>query len=766
MGKVFLTGHTGSVNKGCEAIVRSTVKILKQNQVEDITLFTNNMMDDYAVGINTICKIMPTSNYGKFRMRKIIAKLFLKIFGSYYLDELNQQKKCFELVNKGDVVFVIGGDTYCYGRPVGNYAANRFAHKRGAKTILWGCSIENELITNEMIKDLKSYDLICPREALTVENLIKIGVSPEKIVKIADPAFNLDMKKSVVNLDDSESIVGLNVSPIVKRNPKAYNAVIKFVAFILEKTNYKILLVPHVYKEGTLDAFELNDIKNSFKEYEQRFIEIKQELSCEMIKYCISKCKFFIGARTHSTIAAYSNNIPTIVIGYSIKSKGIAKDLFETTDKYVLNVEKMENDELINSFLFVEKNYDKIKRQLEKKNETYKKTTVDAIKKITEGFEIDRNKKIYWNDDSCSGCGACAEVCPQKCIEMKADKFGFLYPVVDNHNCINCGKCRSVCHYQNRGETKLPDKVMLAINRDSEIRNISSSGGVFWSLGNAIIKSGGIVFGCILDSNINVVHSSASTLVELEKMLGSKYVQSVMGNTFEQVERQLINGRKVLFSGTPCQINSLYSYLRKEYCNLYTVDFICHGVPSPLVWENYKAELEKKYYGKIVEGYFRDKTEGWKLFSMKLVFENGKIYRKNVKEDPFLRSFISDICLRKSCNNCAAKGIERCADFTLADLWGVKKIKPIFSDDRGVSALIIRGDKALELFCEIKNEFEIDDLEIEVLIKMNPSIVKSVNENKMRDSFINLVATKSFKYAYTKYVSNSLWAKIHRKLGF
>ena len=234
----------------------------------------------------------------------------------------------------------------------------------------------------------------------------------------------------------------------------------------------------------------------------------------------------------------------------------------------------------------------------------------------------------------CCGCAACVQRCPKQCISLKEDGEGFLYPVVDESLCVGCGLCEKVCPIINRPE-KLPVKEVLAVkNRNEDERMASSSGGVFVALAKKVIDQGGVVFGAVFDENWEVKHTYAESMGGVRPMMGSKYVQSRIGDTFRQAEKFLKDGRKVLFTGSPCQITALHNYLRKDYPNLLSVDFLCHGVPSPGVWRRYLDEVfdrsaRRAAAGKntvlssslkslpVITGIdFRDKTlHGWQKYS-------------------------------------------------------------------------------------------------------------------------------------------------------
>ncbi len=763
MSSLFLVGHTGSVNRGCEAIIRSTVELFNNAGIENIYVASDNIIDDRKVYLDRYCNIIPNNN--PISLKKIVAKGLDKVFKKKEPNEYLHYKDVFKKVKNGDIVLIVGGDTYCYSRPVSCYVAHKMAKKRGAKTVFWGCSIEEDLITDEMLRDLKRYDLICVREISSYDTLINNGIQPEKVIRISDPAFHLPVAyTSYPRILDEKNTVGINISPIIFENKNMKEYFIDLMRYIISDTNFNILLIPHVYKDGKEDSRVIDDIYNEF-ENEERINVISDCLSCTQIKYIISKCRLFIGARTHSTIAAYSSGVPTLVVGYSVKSRGIATDLFGKYDGYTIMYDKItKSDELINAFKNIAENETQIREILEKNLPDYKKMTVEAVDKIKNMGSWNLEKSVFTDKINCSGCGACYEICPVKCITMKKDNEGFLYPEVNSKECINCRRCESVCHYKNKPQTKQIDNVYAVYSKDKNVLNNSSSGGVFYHLAKEILKQDGVVFGACFNENFKVVHSYTNNEAELSRFMGSKYVQSDVGNSFNQVKVFLNNGKKVLFSGTPCQINGLISYLGKDYENLITLDFICHGVPSPDAWSKYLEEIKKKYNSQIKSISFRDKTYGWKVFSMKIVFENGEEYIRKVNEDEYLRHFLTDISLRQSCNSCNAKGIKRASDITVADFWGIENVKILNDDDNGVSVLITRSKKAEELFALIKNELVFKESDIETVIKLNPSIINSVCMNSLRERFFKTLNKNGFYSAYEKYCSLKIGAKIRRKL--
>lgn len=272
-----------------------------------------------------------------------------------------------------------------------------------------------------------------------------------------------------------------------------------------------------------------------------------------------------------------------------------------------------------------------------------------------------------------------------------------------------------------------------AINNDIEIRNHSSSGGIFFLIAKYVIEQGGVVFGAKYNDNWEVEHGFADNVNDVKSFLGSKYVQSSLGDAYSKVKSFLKDDRIVLFSGTPCQIYGLKAFLGKKYSNLVTVDLICHGVPSRLVWRKY---LEYRSAGrKIVNVNFRDKTEGWLEFSLKIDFKNGSFYRENQHEDAYMRGFLQDIYLRPACYECKFKGLERDTDITLADLWGCSEIYPEMFDNRGASLVLVQSVKGAQLWNSIKTKMNFCEIRDERYQKFNPNIMTPVALNKKRGKF-------------------------------
>ena len=298
---------------------------------------------------------------------------------------------------------------------------------------------------------------------------------------------------------------------------------------------------------------------------------------------------------------------------------------------------------------------------------------------------------------ACCGCGSCAQRCPQSCISMNADNEGFLYPTIHKDACIDCGLCDKVCPVLTPSTQHEPLSIYAAINKNEEIRLQSSSGGIFSLLAEQTINEGGVVFGAQFDEHWQVKLGYTEVLEGIAPFRGSKYVQARTENSFRLAEIFLQQGKKVLFTGTPCQIAGLKRFLRKEYDNLLTADCACYGVPSPKVWERYLQESVSHHSKQGISSIsFRDKATGWKNYSFTICLDNAPFIRQNRYKNNYLRAF--NLFLRPSCYKCHMKGLCSVADLTLADFWGITDVASQLDDDKGTGLVIIHTDKGEKAF--------------------------------------------------------------------
>lgn len=383
----------------------------------------------------------------------------------------------------------------------------------------------------------------------------------------------------------------------------------------------------------------------------------------------------------------------------------------------------------------------------------------------------------------CCGCWSCIQRCPKQCMSMEEDEEGFLYPKVDMDLCVNCGLCEKVCPIHNPGLSSSPLKVYVAKNLDERIRRDSSSGGIFTLLAESIISIGGVVFGARFNDNWDVIHDYTETIQGLADFRGSKYIQSQIGNAFFQVEQFLKQGRPVLFSGTPCQVAGLRRFLKTPYGNLLLVDFICHGVPSPHIWQQYLYETIMSIHDKSSEDVknqiekisFRDKNLGWKRFSFSLSFTcSGEVHSLNepLDKNEYLKGFLANLYLRPSCHLCKAKGWRSGSDITIADAWGIGDRMPDFDDDKGCSLISVLTTKGMHYLDSLYKTGKICVREVNenFIRRTNPSAFISAIPHKKRNKFFGRIKRGKDFYSTIKiclpeptYFDKVIWS-IKRRL--
>ena len=365
------------------------------------------------------------------------------------------------------------------------------------------------------------------------------------------------------------------------------------------------------------------------------------------------------------------------------------------------------------------------------------------------------------NKIDCCGCYGCYNICSTKAIEMIDDEKGFKYPVVNKEKCIHCGLCEKVCPIiNNKKEKEKNIKAYACINKDIDTRMKSSSGGMFALIADYILDLNGVVFGAEFDANFQVIHSYIENKEELYKFQGSKYVQSQIGEMYKKAKEFLEEDRYVLFTGTSCQIEGLYQYLRREYDKLYTQDIICHGVPSPKVWKKYLNEMNSKYKDIPKKISFRDKNRnGWQDFSMKLEY-NDTTYVLSHDEDIYMKAFLKDVCLRDSCYKCNFKKKNRNSDITLADFWGINNIDKEMNDEKGTSLVIVNSLKGNKLFEEIKTNTIYKQVDFEKAIKYNLNMINSAKVHKNREKFFKELENTNLEFLVKKYTKKPLYKKV------
>lgn len=347
--------------------------------------------------------------------------------------------------------------------------------------------------------------------------------------------------------------------------------------------------------------------------------------------------------------------------------------------------------------------------------------------------------------EKCTGCFACYNICPKNAIEMIEDENGFIYPIINEKKCIHCGLCEKTCPSINRVEKKDPISCYAAISKNETIREKSTSGGIATTLYKYILKNNGIVYGVVFKENCNVEYTRITDEREIEKLQGSKYVHSYINDTFKMVKKDLLDKKRVLFIGTPCQIAGLKKYLIKDYDNLILIDIICHGVPS----QKYLKEEVKRLVGttKIDRVNFRNGNN----YGLYVIKDNKIISSTPIESSPYSDAFMSGLSLRENCQNCIYAGEKRISDITIGDFWGLQEDSKYYSDrSKGVSTIIITTEKGLNFFDEVKDLFDYEKREYKEAVNGNTQLQHPIMNNEKSRIFKEKYIKSNFKKTYDK----------------
>lgn len=369
----------------------------------------------------------------------------------------------------------------------------------------------------------------------------------------------------------------------------------------------------------------------------------------------------------------------------------------------------------------------------------------------------------------CCGCTACVSVCPKKCIEMRGDeRSGFHYPeLIKPDECLHCGQCTAVCpEKQELNVLHVLSNAYFVINQDEMKRIGSSSGGVFYPVAQLVLREGGVVCGAKFDENFKVHHCIIDNEENLWDLVGSKYVESDMGSIFCEVRDLLNKDIMVLFSGTPCQIHGLHSFLRKEYCNLITIDLLCYGIQAPKAWEKYKTYITPPNE-KISAVNMRDKSRSWQDYSIRIEFTSGGEYVAGKSEDPYLRSYSKGLYIRPSCYHCSLKAFPRRSDITIGDFWDIDSVMPEKNDGKGAGQLMINTEKGLNVIQMLNSEnvLYIEKIDMERLREVHPLFGLSSKCSRKSNKFINMLQNDDIDFeTVVKKCEQSKMEKATRKL--
>jgi coenzyme F420-reducing hydrogenase beta subunit len=363
----------------------------------------------------------------------------------------------------------------------------------------------------------------------------------------------------------------------------------------------------------------------------------------------------------------------------------------------------------------------------------------------------------------CCGCGACVVVCPRSCIRLQADGEGFDYPVINLDDCIDCGKCLSVCGMQSPLDMRPVRAAYAGWHKDAATRAKGTSGSVFGALAKIVCDDGGVVAGAAFTPDFKAVHHNlATTMDQVESFHGSKYVQSATEACFSKIAEAIKNGQRIFFTGTPCQVASIRLLNKDNASNLVTCDIVCHGVPSPAVFRRYVEEMEARQKAKIVHHTFRDKSSGWNFPQIRSLFDNGKTIRSLGWADRFFHGYSKNIFLRPCCHVCPFTSPQRGGDLTIADCWRVATSHPLYDDNKGTSLVLVNSDKGETLLMQATEAglLFLGAYDLGLAASRNTPLREPAKAPAVRQSFFDTFKrTDSFSEAAKTYMSRTFVAR-------
>ena len=373
---------------------------------------------------------------------------------------------------------------------------------------------------------------------------------------------------------------------------------------------------------------------------------------------------------------------------------------------------------------------------------------------------------IYLNNDkiNCCGCGACRNVCPKDAISMQADEYGFAYPHINEALCVECNLCAKTCEKVNKNESGMPRDAFAAAHKNKETLNKSSSGGVFSALAEHFLENGGAVCGCVFDNDLNAVHICTEKKEEFLKIRKSKYLQSDVGLIYREVKKRLVQGQSVLFTGTPCQVAALYAVVGRDFDNLTTMDLICHGVPSQLLFNQFIKYLEKRYKTKIVDFDFRSKKYGWPRFTLEFTDKNGRTVNIGKTQEFFMPAFTGGNLIRESCLACKYACANRIGDITIGDLWGYEKHNLKLDTTRGTSIFTVNSKKGEEWLEVLEKEMNFEKIDYDMAAARNHCLHAPTQKGERRELYMQAIKDDRLEEMAKRYRKNKRKAILREKL--
>ena len=366
-------------------------------------------------------------------------------------------------------------------------------------------------------------------------------------------------------------------------------------------------------------------------------------------------------------------------------------------------------------------------------------------------------EQVYNSLSQCSGCAACSYACPKNAIELKEDEYGFRYPKIERDKCVGCKKCIEVCQFQSSSKKNSVIACYAGQNTDESQLMESSSGGIFCLIAGAFLKDNGVVCGATMKfkgDSVEVRHEMIADLDEIISLQGSKYVQSKIDLIYEQIEEVLRAGKKVMFSGTPCQVAAIRRIFSNEYDNILCVDIICHGVPSGKMFQEYINFEERKVGSKITSFTFRDKRRGWGLNGYYTITKKNKHKQINFspKDSSYYNYFLEGETYRESCYSCPYANTNRVGDITIGDCWGIERFNPemlsenggFIKRQQGVSCILINSEKGKEIFEKVKDKIRFSPVRVENVQVINTQLREPAKFSEKRNKILSAYRAKGY----------------------
>ena len=585
---------------------------------------------------------------------------------------------------------------------------------KNARRISYAASLGSDELPEKYIvfykRYLENFDFISVREEAMIETLKEVTDKP--VTRVLDPTLLLDKEVyDKYKIDTSYKGKEYIYVHFIGKDDKTYE--------IADQVS-RLLKLPIVHNREK-GLFE-NELAGQFHERPEQFISV------------IDNAKFVVTNSFHATVFSLIYEKDFITIPHS-KRPARMQNLLEIAG---LSNHLVEDVRIMPKLDTLKIDYKDVKKRLLDE----RKKSIEFLNNAIYGEVPDKHKENYFNTKNkfnCYGCELCRDICPVHAIEMVEDEEGFKYPKIDKEKCIKCGLCEKNCIY--RKEIKKEKKeeyplVYAAAYKNAEILKNSTSGGTFTALYKYILSQKGVVVGVKYNKNMVAEYAIAENEKECEAFRGAKYVAAEVGDIKPRVKEKLEQGRKVLFTGNPCQIKALKTYLNKDYDNLYLVEILCHGVASPKVFRLYIKYLEEKYKSKVVDFKFRDKANGWgtgRGGTIKVKFENGQELSELGWHNNYNRAFANNNILRPVCYNCEFAGVNDLSDIVIGDFWGIEKIMPKFArKNNGISMIRINTDKGNELFGNINENLEYYKSNIKDAYRSNHKYATGLNENRFK----------------------------------